>query len=137
MKYKITGIALLVIILVSSLFILRQLPAKKSYDRLRSEAESPMMQSVSIEGEEQAFLDDVQRNWKIALNKCPDQSIISMCELTEFEPNVEGWVQMHTHEIPHFHFLTRPGIRRNPDVLVHNRLRISDQWICVFIIRKV
>jgi hypothetical protein len=81
--------------------------AMRSYDKLRKNAESPILEAVAIGEREEEFLNEVQGFWTPFDMSSIDNPMTKMCELSGFEPNVEGIVAMLTHEIPPFSIFDR------------------------------
>lgn len=99
---KIAFVAILVVLIILSVFVADYFSAWRSYEKLRIGADSPLMQSKPIGQSEQEFLDEVRNSWELKKSVYPDETLRAMCELTGFEPSIEGLVSLYTHEVPPF-----------------------------------
>jgi len=95
-------VAILVVSVIVTVYGVDYFSAMRSYEKLRAGADSPLMQSMSIGQREQEFLDEVQNSWVLRESVWPDDTLREMCELTGFEPTVEGLVSLYTYEVPPF-----------------------------------
>lgn len=99
---KAASVAILITLFVIGIFGLDYFSAMRSYNELRKEAGSPVFEVVAIGPKEQEFLNEVRSSWRSHEFNTTDHPMMKMCELTGFEPTVEGLHAMFTHEVPPF-----------------------------------
>ena len=99
---KTTFVAYLVALAVVFAFGIDYFAAMRRYEKLRTDADSPLLQSIPIKQKEQEFLRDVQDSWFVRKSIWPDDTTAGLCELVGFEPTIDGFLALHTHEVPPF-----------------------------------
>jgi len=104
MKKEVILVVVVIVLLALSWLGVDYMSAMKSYDKLREESNSPILQSVEFGYKEQVFLDHVKNSWVMLGDRSPDDGLLGFCRLLGFEQTVAGLVDFCTHEIPPFSF---------------------------------
>lgn len=90
-----------------ALFFGVQLPTKQKYEELKQDIDSPVLRAVTLTDDDRDFINEVRRSWTIHAEECPDDTMLSVFAINDFESDVESIVDLYTHEIAPYSFFKR------------------------------